>query len=793
MIRNKVLAGALTTILLSGCGSSFSEGATTDGGSSAPTVSLNSIHVIGPALEGQVTVSDSTGKVLARQPLVGSGPVEFRGNVSPPLLVSFTSDQSSDLGAGSATFLARTSAHLEDGEIVALDPITTLITLLDDKRQDLDREGAAARVYRVLELDPSMSPEHPFEASDFDDDLFFQDAREAGGVDKLLSQLLTETEANSAATHPFVGVGSRSLVSTLLKEVAKGALKYGGKRAAGWLWTGMGFSSDEETVQQLIEDLNRKIDDLSLQVTAGNNLVQYTTLKSNFDKYANRIKDTHIKIELALGNPSRPDNTSIAALMTEIDSEKELVEALELLDAQSTIKGMSQLYLDGMSTRKHPNAGESYIPFFVKEFYPIYTSHFDRSASVQALLLELLAERFHYSTSFDDKPQLIELEFAIDRVQRFLKEQQNLLPLPVTDPEHVLLDPRTGLLWARQPYRVTFASMPKFIHDFELAGYKGWRHASGDDVFGLFDSIHKRAVDQHQNVHITLAGFLPDVAGRTFAEAPDLGAWNHSIFTSNAGYSVLDQGPVPDVYDTLLRISMLNLRYDETRMYDKDKVGNRRYFVYQIMMCCNAPEVVSLTVTANGRDDIKHQARFKATAKLSDNTERDMTDQVVWQLTDQSGKELPVDSLFRARVSNDGENAGVVTFRRYTDPIYITASYQTLGKPKRVSAPVNTGQTDLPDPPASDIVLYPTSLELPSTRPASARLGALRILENGRVFSESEDKVTWSSSSPLLSVDPAGRLTANGPAPNSDTAVTISAQLIANPNIKGEAQVLLRR
>ena len=206
-------------------------------------------------------------------------------------------------------------------QILVVNPVTTLVSRLLDKRPDLELDQAKALVRRFLKLPVNYNlglalRQGPHYVSPFFSPVaFMAEAREAGGLDAFEHLLLQELlqELSSGSTHPFrppqlLGSTGSNFLSVLKGSLYAGLLDVAGSEGvgnlAGWAlsYTGLatpGASSDDiAALQQSLQDLQSSIANLSSQIVQLTQLVQatatqtlYNIITTQAQTLANQVND----------------------------------------------------------------------------------------------------------------------------------------------------------------------------------------------------------------------------------------------------------------------------------------------------------------------------------------------------------------------------------------------------------------------------------------------------------------------------------------------------------------------
>jgi hypothetical protein len=194
-------------------------------------------------------------------------------------------------------------------QIVVVNPVTTLVSLVLDQRPNLKLDGAEALVRTFLTL-PANYPlgmalrqSSGYKSPFFSPVVFVTEAEAAGGLDAFVHLLLQELASDSAA-HSFrqpqlLGEDPEVFIAT---NLAAGALKYVGGQGAGWVMAQTGLpttgtnSGDIASLQQALVNLTSAIENLAFQVSQLNALVKatatqnlYVTITTTAQTYATLI------------------------------------------------------------------------------------------------------------------------------------------------------------------------------------------------------------------------------------------------------------------------------------------------------------------------------------------------------------------------------------------------------------------------------------------------------------------------------------------------------------------------
>lgn len=259
-----------------------------------------------PVVGASITVQQPEGRVLFEQHAAtndrGAFPAPVRGLPSSfRVIVSEGTINGSPFdGRLSADFQSFDPAR----QIAAVNPVTTLVSRVLDRRPNLGLAGAEARVRRFLELPAdsdlglalreSASYHSPF----FGEATFMAEARQHGGFNAFEEFLVRELVARPTAIHPFPPTallrGSEFSFST---ELAKGATSYLAGKGVGWalVQSGLvtpGATKDDITqLQDALAGLQSSVTDLIRQQDALNRLLQSEITKSQYQQSAQTALD----------------------------------------------------------------------------------------------------------------------------------------------------------------------------------------------------------------------------------------------------------------------------------------------------------------------------------------------------------------------------------------------------------------------------------------------------------------------------------------------------------------------
>ena len=775
MFRRSAAIAAILFVV-SGCGSS-NDFSSVSGSSSGNTPPSANMFVQGPPVTGQVTVATSGGQQVAAtaataghasltvpESAFGAGGVQTQG--ASPLVVSFAVEDPTGLGAGNgpATFLAEVTRPTRD-DIVGLDVVSTLIALHHRSRPDLSFEQAAEEVFAYLGLPAGTDPEHLFSDTEFDSGLFYEQARAVGGVDALIAEIIAELPQGDDSKGRFLqrNLSSPLNLNSIAKKLSDAALEYVEgevkQRVVGWLQGVIGIQGDPsiQDVLDAIDGVRQDIARLSDQISRQANIANYNAKDLVLVTQRNDARtDTETLTEWSSPtNLTPPTEDQIAAKMAEIrtryNSTLATAAELELPRVGSTGQeepGLAALYLNGAAPRIYSAATKERA-----------TYHLLRSLDFQQLVLNLEVEAFHYV-----RPSLLlDAERAIDTYFANAKSQLQQYPLPF-DEDNVLLDRGTGLLWSRRPVIVNDGrTIPGYLRSYTLGGAPAgsWRLPSLQELATLVSATGGTGVDQHTEIGLKREGFL------TVNGADQIGDWrigelNWLVLTNDFRTDSLGAG------GTMLHVS--NFRSGPSTVVDYDRhSGVSTPYKVAFWVVRNAPEVESISVTEASRT--AYSVSYRATARLTDGSSRDITDLVRWSLQTTVGGQVTHD---RARISNVSGSDGVLSLRVSNGgPFNVVATYN------KVQGTTQSPNLTFASPPVTGLLLSPLRYHVPADGYVTGgkfqlAFHARTVRANGAV-ADADSEVTWSSSDAGTTVSSSGLVSASRPSVRK--VVNITARL----------------
>ena len=185
-------------------------------------------------------------------------------------------------------------------QIVAVNPVTTLVSLLSDARPNLRLEEAKARVRSFLglpegyDLGMALRESSGYGSPFFSPTVLLAEVERSGVLlnDFLEGKLLQELLASESAKRPFLNTtlqAPEGIVKFIAKSLASGALRYIGGQGVGWVTQATGLVQPDATeddiaaLQQGLADLQSSVDSLNSQVKQLSLLVQSESTKTQYN------------------------------------------------------------------------------------------------------------------------------------------------------------------------------------------------------------------------------------------------------------------------------------------------------------------------------------------------------------------------------------------------------------------------------------------------------------------------------------------------------------------------------
>ncbi len=270
-----------------------------------------------------VAVHAATNRYGAFAAAVPKHPSSFRVSIS-----GGTIDGNSFVGHLSSDIVLTDPAH----QIVVVNPVTTLVSLVMDARPNLKLDGAEARVRSFLGLPANYSlgmalrESSHYASRRFSPIALLTEAQAAGGLDAFEHLLAQELLASPGATHSFHNSKPKAPgdgTTSFEEDLALAALQAAGGQGAGWVMAQTGLvtpgitSAEIDALIQELSDLQSSIDALSKEVAALENVVistatltQYTVDTADAEPYAAQITSDEQNLQFYASQcpPLAPDS-----------------------------------------------------------------------------------------------------------------------------------------------------------------------------------------------------------------------------------------------------------------------------------------------------------------------------------------------------------------------------------------------------------------------------------------------------------------------------------------------------
>jgi hypothetical protein len=183
-------------------------------------------------------------------------------------------------------------------QIVVVNPVTTLVSLLLEARPNLKLEDAKGRVRSFLGLPAgydiglAVRESSGYGSPFFSPTVMLTEAEGTGGLDGLEARLVQELMASRSAKHTFLNPMPKApggAAKFIAKNLAAGVLRYAAGEGVGWAIQATGLVEPDATaddiaaLQQGLADLQSSVDALSSQVAQLSLLVQSTATKEQYN------------------------------------------------------------------------------------------------------------------------------------------------------------------------------------------------------------------------------------------------------------------------------------------------------------------------------------------------------------------------------------------------------------------------------------------------------------------------------------------------------------------------------
>lgn len=306
-----------------------------------------------PVADADVVVSDPDGKVVFEKDHVTNARGFYAAEIDP-VPKSFRVTVISDA--------VRLSTDVHDYDpvhgLVYVNPVTTMVSRLLDRRPALSLREARAIVRRFLgmpantSLGAAMRQGPYYRSAVFAESKFIERANAYGSFDSFLESLVTKAIAHPNETELFRVQSSppanpvAGIAGDIAIELGKGALSYLGGKGVGWAASAAGLlepgvtAADIKQLQSQLEDLQSSVDALSNQlaqstaeIKAAINFATYNTIATQQLKLSAQVNQVEQDVTvLADGCP--PVTSSPAPPLSKFCKSQKALVAKELTESE---------------------------------------------------------------------------------------------------------------------------------------------------------------------------------------------------------------------------------------------------------------------------------------------------------------------------------------------------------------------------------------------------------------------------------------------------------------------------
>ncbi len=656
-------------------------------------------------------------------------------------------------------FLSATVSDYQDGQYVALSPITTLVDAYMQAHPDVAQPQASDKVLTCLGL-PTTTKINGFmfdtAHEQFDSHHFYAAADAAGGIPALSASVVADIDAgvsrSFAKPNPHL-LRAQLLGASMVDELTSGLTKWGGAKVKGWLMeaTGvnnllkeLGLFDEDKSVKQLAE-LTAAINALADKVTALPDAVAYGERLMALEVLRAILLEWNIFLTTnTASTPAEPEDIatwSAAVLASPILTNLHDVE----MGSGPQAKGLISLLAKEMPKYYDGRPETPYMaPFF---------NQFNAHRQVQELALNYKIEATHARVS----PNLAAAELLIDAHHMHIKQQRQAYPAALSVMNGVL-DRSTGLIWARQMIVVD-----GYLNIAKVLWNTGYRLPTIAELRSVMPTAQARAALSVDGSKTTpqimhLFGFEPDRhpdgSYKDFADLKDKGS-QHPY-----GYAFSSECWA-DKFSGVANV--LNL-YDGSLKYVDYNVptGRERTKRTQVplLLVRNDQRTLPPYVYLDNYDPIRRTAQVRAILNFADGRSWDATKDMIWKVTGSSPDTV--------HISNGPTDSGRIQFRepdKRAEPWTVTGEISYWGSDlpghsyafKESVTVLETG--GLIHTSTAGLVLAPAHKKA-SSYPFSYDLKAFRTENTGRVVAGNDYiAFAWSSSDPSVVVDKKGHVT----------------------------------
>lgn len=730
---------------------------------------------------GMLTVYDMQGRRLAH--------TEFSSNVLIPVSPAVTHFRLRlDLPDGAlfpgslstGNFLSAAVFDHQDGQYVALSPLTTLVDAYMQAHPGVAQPLALGKVLACLGLPDTFQVNgFMFDTAHelFDSRLFYAAADAAGGTAALANLVIANIEKGLG--HSFGQPSPRLLESaaqgsSMVDDLTSSLTSWAGGKVKGWLLEATGVDSllkelglfdDDKAAKQMaaiteaINALAEQVKELPDAVAYNNRLVDLEKLRAVMEEW-NTFLITNTQ-----STPAEPE-----------DLEKWSAKVLSstiLTDLHNTEIGSGDKAkgLIGLLAKETPQFydGRPETP----HIKPLFTQ-FNAHRQVQELALHYKIEATHARAA----PNLAAAELMIDTHHIHIKQQRQAYPAALSTMNGVL-DRRTGLIWARQ--MIVIDGYTNIARILLQTAYRLPTIAELQSVIPTAQARATLSIDASkvppEIMH--LFGFEPDRYAdgsyKHFADMKEKGSQHLEGWVFSSENSVYKDRDKEREYGS---VRALNLYDGRVSRFDFNVPGgwdrtSRNQF--PLMLVRKDPGPNPLYAELSHYDPKNRTAQMKAILNFGDGQRLDATKEVIWKITGSSPE--------TAHISNGPTDSGKIQFRTPEKPAEawtVTAELNYWGsdlpnQSYKLQDTVKVLETGERVHPRTAAILLTPAQQKANRYPFSYDLKVYRTEDTGRVVAGNEySALQWSCNDPSVVISKSGRVTvAQAPAKKKEIQIKV--------------------
>ena len=671
-------------------------------------------------------------------------------------------------------FLSAAVFDYEDGQYVALSPLTTLVDAYMQAHPGVAQPLALVKVLTCLGLPDTVQINgFMFDTAHelFDSRHFYAAVDAAGGMAALADLVIAKID--NGVGHSF-GQPAPLLEKTaaqgtsMVDDLTSSLTSWAGGKVKGWLLEATGVNSllkelglfdDDKATKQLaaiteaINALAKQVKELPDAVAYNNRLVELEALRAAMEEW-NTFLITNT--ESTPAEPEALEQWSSKVLSSTILTNLHDVE----VGSGDKAKG-----LIGLLAKELPQYydGRPETPY-TKLFFNQFNAH----RQVQELALNYKIEATHARTA----PNLAAAELMIDTHHIHIKQQRQAYP-GALNAMHGVLDRSTGLIWARQ-----MIVIDGYTNIAGILRNSAYRLPTIAELQSLIPTAQARAAlsidaSKYPPEIMYLFGFeperYPDGNYKHFADMGEKGSRHPPgyIFSSECGADNLyGVARVINLYDGKIKTVDYNVPGGMDR--------TSRTHV-PLLLVRKDPGPNPIYVYLSHYDPETRTAQMEAILNFGDGRHLDATKEVIWKITGSSPE--------TAHISNGPTDSGKIQFRTAEKPAEawtVTGELNYWGsdlpnqfhKFQETVKVLETGERVYPRTAA--IVLAPAHKKT-NRYPFSYDLKVYRTENTGRVVASNDyNALQWSCSDPSVAITKSGRVTvAQAPAKKKEIQIKV--------------------